>query len=85
MSKLILYDWRCTECNLKYEGMAKMVELKGTCPECGSESKRLISTPRITLDGTDDAFSTAYDKWGKIHEDEHKRNKKMEAEHGPDW
>ncbi|MHC4649208.1 MAG: FmdB family zinc ribbon protein [Planctomycetota bacterium] len=47
MSKLIMYEWRCTECSTKFDALAKMDVLTHECPQCGAESKRLISTPRF--------------------------------------
>lgn len=33
------------------------------CPVCGFTAKRLISTPRVSLDGISGAFPGAADKW----------------------
>lgn len=33
------------------------------CPVCGEEAHRLISTPRVSLDGISGDFPGAADKW----------------------
>lgn len=35
------------------------------CPECGKPARRLISTPRVSLDGITGDFPGASDKWVK--------------------
>ena len=82
--KLILYDWRCNtaSCNTKYEALAPSEQRTGICPECGGQSKRLISTPRIALDGCDPAFPSAYDKWAKTREQKAKKDREEKAKDG---
>lgn len=43
--------------------------------ECGEVATRIISTPRISLDGTDPTYVSAYDKWARTRE----QQKKLEA------
>ena len=69
----ILYDFYCNKCQTGFEAFAKMKQMDTTCPNCGATAGRCLSTPRICLDGTDPAFSTAWDKWAKNHEDAAKR------------
>lgn len=68
-----LYDFYCNKCKSAFEGFAKMKEMQKTCPNCGANAGRSLSVPHIALDGTDPSFSTAWDKWGKRHEDAAKR------------
>lgn len=70
---MILYDFYCGKCHANFEAFAKMTELRKKCPQCGGVMGRVLSTPRIKLDGTDPAFSTEYRKWAKKHEDAAKR------------
>lgn len=63
-----LYDFYCSHCEASYEALAKVKEMYKECPRCGKMGGRCLSVPRIKLDGTDPAFSTAYDKWAKTHE-----------------
>lgn len=85
MSKLILYDWRCTKCNTKFEALAKMVELTCDCPECGSTANRLISTPRLDPgNGLDPSMPSAYDRWERVNKQKIAQDKKFYADHGVD-
>jgi predicted nucleic acid-binding Zn ribbon protein len=47
------------------------------CEACGNDAKRIISAVRISLDGTDPVYVTAYDKWAKRHEDKAKQERKQ--------
>jgi hypothetical protein len=47
------------------------------CAVCGTDASRIISAPRISLDGTDPVYVTAYDKWAKRHEDKAKQERKQ--------
>ena len=85
MSKLILYDWRCQSCDTKYEALAKSDIKIGACPECGADSKRLISTPRLDPKmGLDPSNPTAYDKWERKNRQKVEQDKKFYKEHGAD-
>ena len=47
-----VYDYICTECNLKYDIFHKGREVKEdvVCPSCGSEyHKKLMSVPVISI------------------------------------
>lgn len=68
-----MYDFRCSECSQTFETFARIEETSGFCPDCGALARRLISTPRIALDGTDPAFTTEWDRWAKKHEQAAKR------------
>ena len=39
------------------------------CPHCRNNATRLISTPRIKLEGITGAFPTAADQWARKHEE----------------
>lgn len=66
---MILYDFKCSECDAVEEGLVSSDVTKITCPTCQSLTMtRQISTPRIKLDGTDPGFPDAYDKWARQHE-----------------
>lgn len=38
------------------------------CPHCRNEAARIISSPRIRLEGITGAFPTAHDQWARKHE-----------------
>lgn len=70
---MILYDFYCRKCHQTFEGLAKIKQTVKECPTCGGNAGRVLTAPRIKLDGTDPAFQTAYDRWAKVHEDAAKR------------
>ena len=39
------------------------------CPHCRNEASRIISSPRISLEGITDAFPSAFDSWARKHEE----------------
>ena len=39
------------------------------CPHCGNDASRIISSPRIKLEGLSGSFPTAYDSWARKHEE----------------
>lgn len=55
-----------------------------SCPLCGEQSVRLISTPRINLEGFTGAFPGAADKWLRIRAEKHKQATKLAAEKDSD-
>ena len=65
---MILYDFYCSKCHHGFEAFAKIKQTRVECPQCGGPAGRCVSLPRIKLDGTDPAFSTAYDQWARVHE-----------------
>ena len=48
-----------------------------TCPACATEAKRIISKPRIDLDGCSGDFPTAADAWVRRRESHMKYERKM--------
>lgn len=84
MAKLILYDFRCTNCQLKFDTMVKSDVYLAPCPDCGSDGKRLISTPRLDPKMGIDAEGnpTMGDKWAKIRKQRAEIEKKHWKEHG---
>ena len=83
MAKQILYEWRCHSCNTKYDALATSDTLVGKCPECGHESKRLISAPRLDPKmGLDPDNPTMYDKWARTRTQKAKLDAKRRESHG---
>jgi len=81
--KLLMFEWRCTNCNLKFDSLQSSDKRSIPCIECSSEAKRLISCPRIDPKmGVDPDFGTMSDKWARKKEQQYRINKKKAAEHG---
>jgi len=39
------------------------------CPHCRNEASRIISSPRISLEGITGAFPSAFESWARKHEE----------------
>jgi hypothetical protein len=39
------------------------------CPHCRNEASRIISSPRISLEGITGAFPSAHEAWARKHEE----------------
>lgn len=72
-----MFEFRCeaghfTEHYVDYETTSVV------CNTCGGNAERIISTPRISLDGTDPVYVSAHEKWARTREQqrtiERKRN-----------
>lgn len=70
---MIIFDFVCS-CGGKAEKLVSSDTYEINCTQCGGTAKRVISTPRIALDGTDSSFPGEYQKW------ERKRKQKMAQE-----
>lgn len=69
-----MYDFKCEEGHLT-EGFVDYETTTISC-ECGKVANRIVSAVRISLDGTDPIYVTAYDKWAKRHEEKTKQEVK---------
>lgn len=73
-----IFEFRC----VKDHTTEKFVddEVKSIeCPHCRNEAVRIISSPRIQLEGISGAFPTAYDAWARKHEQAARVANKQEA------
>ena len=80
-----MYEWRCLSCEVKYDALAKMDVKVHACPECGADSKRLISAPQFDPKmGLDPDFPKASNKWARQTKQKTEQDKKFHADHGAD-
>ena len=84
MSKFTLYDFRCPQCGLKFEGFVKPDVRIAPCPKCDVPAARLISAPTLKIPGNDPAFPGEYDKWEKKRRKKAAEDKKFYDNHGVD-
>ena len=76
---MIMFDYKCSVCSETFETLAKAEE-EVPCPKCQGHTERLVSAPRIALDGCDPAFPTAWGKWEKT-----RKEKAKKQAYDPDW
>lgn len=63
-----MFDWRCNDCNRKFEGLAKPDETARACKHCGGAAERIISPVRLDWRmGADTSMPTMADKWERMH------------------
>ncbi len=44
-----LYDFECPDCGCNFEALVKLADPSPPCPQCGTQAKRLISAPAISI------------------------------------
>lgn len=84
MAKLLMFDFRCTSCEHQFDDLVKSSVHSIPCPNCSSEAKRLVSTPRLDPKMGLDAEGnpTMGDRWAKIRKEKALIEKKHYKEHG---
>lgn len=73
-----MYDFRCNDGHVTEHYCSYEVQ-EMSCPICSKSAVRIVSPVRISLDGTDPIYVSAYDKWAKRHEDKQKQEAKQNA------
>lgn len=61
-----LYEFQCRECKEISELYTEYTHTS-TCPLCGSDADKIISAPRISLEGYSGSFPGAAIAWEKKH------------------
>jgi putative FmdB family regulatory protein len=79
---LILYDFKCEECDHTEEKLVVMDLRVQECEECHGRSKRVISPVRCHLEGHSGDFPSASAKWEREHE---KQGRKASESHHEGW
>jgi putative FmdB family regulatory protein len=57
-----IFDFQCAKGHVTEKFVDDSVTVV-QCPHCGNDASRLISAPRISLDGCSGDFPTASDAW----------------------
>ena len=63
-----IFEFRCAKGHLTekfVDDETRSIE----CPHCRNEASRIISSPRISLEGITGAFPSAFDAWARKHEE----------------
>lgn len=55
---------------------------ESTCRECGKAAIRIMSAPRVNLEGITGAFPGAYEKWARVRAEKLAVERKQKASHG---
>ena len=68
-----LFEFRCSSCHHDFEELTEYTQTF-TCPKCNSNADKIISAPRVSLEGWSGTFPSAADAWDK------KRKQKLAEE-----
>lgn len=63
-----IFEFRCAKDHLTeklVDDEVRSIE----CPHCRNEASRIISSPRISLEGITGAFPSAHNAWARKHEE----------------
>jgi hypothetical protein len=63
-----IFEFRCVKDHISEKFVDDEVR-SIECPHCRNEASRIISSPRIKLEGITGAFPTAADAWARKHEE----------------
>lgn len=61
-----IFQFKCTECEEVFDEYTKYKQ-ETTCPYCQSKADKIISAPRVKLEGITGAFPGAAMKWERMH------------------
>lgn len=70
-----MYEFQCEAGHIT-ENLVSYEVTTVPCGTCGNDAKRIISTPRISLDGTDPVYVSAHEKWAKNRESQRNKERK---------
>lgn len=74
-----IFEFRCVKDHVSEKFLDSEVR-SIECPHCRNEASRIISSPRIKLEGITGAFPTAADAWARKHEEAARVAQKRNAE-----
>lgn len=79
----ILFNFKCEDGHVTEQLVNNDVHT-GTCRTCDKPASRMVSTPRIRLEGISGSFPDASAKWEKIRSKHLAYENKAIENHGPD-
>ncbi len=74
-----LFDFQCRDCKESFEKLTEYTQVS-TCPLCGAEADKIITAPRISLEGITGSFPGAAWAWEKKHIEQTKKEIKEAKE-----
>ena len=74
-----LFEFKCKECNEVFEELTEYKKTS-TCPSCQGEADKIISAPRVALEGITGSFPGAAFSWEQKHIKATKQEQKRNAE-----
>ncbi len=72
------FDFKCANSHISEQLIDDSLRTI-SCKKCGEEATRIVSTPRISLEGITGAFPGAADKWVRNRAEKLKQEQKANA------
>ena len=76
---LRMFDFQCADDHVT-ERLINDGVRSITCPTCGKDAHRLVSSPQFKLEAFTGAYPTAYDKWERVRAEKLKQERKQNSE-----
>ena len=73
-----LFEFRCSSCHHDFEELTEYTQTF-TCPKCNSNADKIISTPRVKLEGWSGSFPGAAAAWDKKRKQQLAKEQKQNA------
>jgi len=73
-----LFEFRCSSCHHDFEELTEYTQTF-TCPKCNSNADKIISTPRVKLEGWSGSFPGAAAAWDKKRKQQLAKEEKQNA------
>jgi putative FmdB family regulatory protein len=73
-----LFEFHCSTCDNHFEELTEYIQVL-PCPKCNSNADKLISTPRVKLEGHTGSFPGAASSWEKKHKQQLAKELKQNA------
>lgn len=68
----VLRDFKCADGHITERFIDYTVEIV-PCGTCGKEAKKTLGLGNVILDGTDEGFPGAWNRWADIREKRHRQ------------
>lgn len=85
MSKLLLFDFRCTKCAAITESMVKPGQYWVACSECGGNAQRILSPVRVNhykMAISESASPASIRHFDRQHQQQKAKEEKTYRDHG---
>lgn len=76
-----IFEFLCAEGHVTEQFIDDSLR-QSVCTVCGKKSTRIVSTPRVKLEGISGDFPGAYDRWERVRAEKLAQEKKKAASHG---
>lgn len=74
-----LFEFKCKNSHIT-ESFVEVDTKEVQCGGCCEKATRIVSSPRISLDGTDPVYVSAYDRWARVREEKARIERKQNAD-----